>query len=111
MTQHLDDLIAGLLGRLVYRSLDGLMASQVTVDSLATLLSQTGETEESAQAEDLYRRAVDAKESALGKNHPSTLMSVHNLASLLVSYGEHMRPKNESQATLSRHRHHHNTAV
>ena len=87
------------------------MSSQVTVDSLATLLSQSGEAEESAQAEDLYRRAVDAKESVLGKNHPSTLMSVHNLASLLVSYGEHMRPKNESQATLSRHRHHHNSRI
>ena len=40
------------------------------------------------EAEPLYRRAVAAKEQQLGRDHPSTLISVNNLAGLLKSQGK-----------------------
>ena len=36
-----------------------------------------------AGAEPLFRRALEARERTLGKEHPDTLTSVHNLANLL----------------------------
>ena len=38
-------------------------------------------------AEALYRRALEARERTLGAEHPSTLDSVNDLASLLLENG------------------------
>ena len=42
-----------------------------------------------AEAEPLYRRALDGREAALGPTHPSTLSSVGNLGILLRDMGRH----------------------
>ena len=42
-----------------------------------------------AEAEPLYRRALDGREAALGPAHPSTLISVGNLGILLRDMGRH----------------------
>ena len=42
------------------------------------------------EAEQLYRRSLNAKESQLGSGHPSTLISVFNLADLLEAKGSFM---------------------
>jgi tetratricopeptide (TPR) repeat protein len=36
-----------------------------------------------------YQRALDGKEKTLGKNHPSTLNTVHNMASVFLKQGEY----------------------
>jgi len=40
-----------------------------------------------AKAEDLYRRALAIKEKVLGKDHPDTALTVHNMATLLAGLG------------------------
>ena len=50
------------------------------MNNLASLLQDKGDY---AGAEPLYRRALEAGERTLGKEHPNTLTSVNNLASLL----------------------------
>eukprot|EP00966_Prymnesium_polylepis_P140123 3236817-Prymnesium_polylepis.1 len=42
-----------------------------------------------ADAEPLYRRALEGKEAALGPAHPSTLGSVNTLGSLYSAMGRH----------------------
>ena len=42
----------------------------------------------SREAEGLHRRALEGKESQLGPQHPSTLVSVDNLAMLLCKQGK-----------------------
>jgi tetratricopeptide (TPR) repeat protein len=44
---------------------------------------------DNAGAEPLYRRALEARERTLGKEHPDTLMTVHNLALLLKDKGDY----------------------
>ena len=39
------------------------------------------------EAEPLFQRALDARERALGKEHPDTLASVSNLAELYIRPG------------------------
>lgn len=41
-----------------------------------------------AEADPLFRRALDAFERVLGPEHPSTLGSVNNLAGLLTAKGD-----------------------
>ncbi len=40
-------------------------------------------------AEDLYRRALDARLATLGSKHPDSLATRHNLAVLLAEHGDH----------------------
>jgi nephrocystin-3 len=40
-------------------------------------------------AQPFYERALQARERVLGKEHPDTLASVHNLAALLYSKGDY----------------------
>ena len=49
----------------------------------------------SREAEGLYRRALEGRESQLGAQHPDTLGSVNNLANLLQQQGklEEARPR------------------
>jgi len=49
------------------------------MSSLAQLLEDRGEW---AAAEPLYRRALEAYQRVMGPEHPDTLTSVSNLASL-----------------------------
>ena len=42
-----------------------------------------------AEAEPLFRRALEGNEAALGPEHPSTLGSVNNLGSLYLGMGRH----------------------
>ena len=42
-----------------------------------------------AEAEPLYKRALEARERTLGKDHPSTLMSLNNLANLYTAQGQY----------------------
>jgi tetratricopeptide (TPR) repeat protein len=55
------------------------------VNSLALLLEAQGKL---AEAEPLYRRALEGREQQLGAHHPSTLTSVNNLAMLLRTQGK-----------------------
>ena len=41
-----------------------------------------------AEAEPLYRRALEGREQQLGAKHPHTLTSVNNLVSLLHAQGK-----------------------
>ena len=41
------------------------------------------------QAEDMYRQALELWERALGKEHPETLTSIGNLASVLRDQGKY----------------------
>ena len=41
-----------------------------------------------AEAERFYREAVEAKRSAYGNEHPSTLFSINNLANVLQAQGK-----------------------
>lgn len=36
----------------------------------------------------LYQRALDARETALGETHPDTLVVMHNIAELLTAMGK-----------------------
>jgi tetratricopeptide (TPR) repeat protein len=56
------------------------------VNNLAYLFQSTGRY---AEAEPLYRRALQARERVLGEEHPSTLSSVNNLAYLFQSTGRY----------------------
>ena len=42
-----------------------------------------------AEAEPLFKRALEAKERVLGKDHPATLISVSNLATLYDDQGRY----------------------
>ena len=50
------------------------------------------------EAEALFRRALDGRESALGKTHPATIATVHGFARLMRMKGE----EKESAALLKR---------
>lgn len=41
------------------------------------------------EAEMMYRQTLDLRQAILGKEHPSTLTSIHNLALLLDDQGKH----------------------
>ncbi len=56
------------------------------MNNLAGLLAAKGDY---AGAEPLYRRALEARERTLGKEHPDTLGSVNDLAGLLASKGDY----------------------
>jgi tetratricopeptide (TPR) repeat protein len=51
---------------------------------VGVLLKNQGRLEE---AKVLYERALEGREKALGDSHPSTLMTVNNLAILLKQQG------------------------
>ena len=55
------------------------------VNNLAELLTEQGKL---GEAEPLYRRALEGRESTLGPMHGSTLISVNNLAKLLKAQGK-----------------------
>ena len=57
-----------------------------SVNNLAELYRAQGRH---AEAEPLFRRALEASERVLGKEHPDTLMSVNNLALLYQAQGHH----------------------
>ena len=57
-----------------------------SVNNLASLLDEKGDYD---AAEPLYRRALEARERVLGREHPETLTSVNNLAELLHSKGDY----------------------
>ena len=56
-----------------------MTACSVSVSSLAGLYRVQARY---GKAEPLYRRALEARERALGKDHPNTLQSVNGLATL-----------------------------
>ena len=56
------------------------------MNNLAGLLESKGDYD---GAEPLYRRALEARERVLGREHPDTLASVNNLAALLYSKGDY----------------------
>jgi hypothetical protein len=45
------------------------------------------------EAEELHRRVIGPSERALGPQHPNTLTSINNFASLLQSQGKHKEAK------------------
>ena len=57
-------------------------------DNLAALYDDQGRYSE---AEPLYKRALEASERVLGKEHPDTLASVNNLAALYFTQREWVR--------------------
>ena len=56
-----------------------------SVNNLAGLYQAQGRY---GEAEPLYRRALEASERVLGKEHPDTLTSVNNLAALYFVSGD-----------------------
>ena len=56
-----------------------------TVNIISTLLQYQGKLKE---AEPFVRRAREGCERALGRDHPSTLVSVNNLSGLLYGQGK-----------------------
>ncbi|CAI6338133.1 unnamed protein product [Periconia digitata] len=56
------------------------------MDNLALVLQKQGKYE---AAEAMNQRALEGREKALGKEHPSTLTSVYNLTYLLHRWGQY----------------------
>ena len=56
------------------------------MSNLAQVLSRQGKYQ---QAEEMHRHALRLKETVLGKQHPSTLTSVDNLAAVLRDLGKY----------------------
>ena len=50
------------------------------------------------EAEPLYKRALEASERVLGKEHPDTLLSVNNLAMLYQAQGRYAQAEPLYQA-------------
>ena len=60
-----------------------------SVNNLAELYQVEGRY---AEAEPLYKRALETQERVLGKEHPDTLGSVNNLAELYRVQGRYGKP-------------------
>ena len=52
-------------------------------------------------SEDLNRRALDTRRSALGEKHPKTLRSMHNVAHVLYSLGKYKESERMHRQTLA----------
>ncbi|PNP77903.1 hypothetical protein FNYG_08629 [Fusarium nygamai] len=66
--------------------------------NVAEALSIQGRYEGAAK---LYRETLEAKEKVLGKEHPSTLMSMNNLALVLRKIGEYKEAEKMHRETLA----------
>ena len=58
----------------------------MTMNNLALVLSRQGKY---GEAEEMHRQALALKETVLGKEHPDTLRSTNNLASVLSHRASH----------------------
>jgi hypothetical protein len=56
------------------------------MNNLALVLS---EQEQYSEAEALHRQTLELYKRILGEQHPSTLISINNLASVLKAQGKH----------------------
>ena len=56
----------------------------LSANNLAGLFQDQGRL---AEAEPLFKRALEARERVLGKEHPETLLGVNNLAALFQAQG------------------------
>jgi tetratricopeptide (TPR) repeat protein len=56
------------------------------MNNLALVLSEQGQYSE---AEALHRQTLELYKRILGEQHPSTLISINNLASVLKAQGKH----------------------
>ena len=70
-----------------------------SVNNLAILLRAQGKY---AEAEPLFRRALQGREAELGPTYPHTLSSVNNLANLLSDQGK--EPSRSSGSTVRQSR-------
>jgi hypothetical protein len=66
---------------------------------LANSLSQQGKY---IEAEALYRQTLKLRETVLGKDHPDTLRSIHNLANSLRQQGITQKKRGLEQETPRR---------
>jgi hypothetical protein len=62
-----------------------LRATGCAAGNLADVLSNRGKYKE---AEEMHRQSLGLRETVLGKEHPSTLTSTNNLASVLRDQGK-----------------------
>lgn len=59
-----------------------------SLHNMANLLKEQGKLDE---AEELFKRAVGARERVLGAKHPKTIKTKENLAKTLTSQGKYMQ--------------------
>jgi len=65
---------------------------------MAVLFDKDGEH---VKALEWYQRDLDGMEKALGKDHPSTLNTIHNIALLLDKNGDHVKAQEWHKRVLN----------
>ena len=78
-----------------------ILGTLISVGNLALLYQDQGRY---GEAEPLLKRALEAKERVLGREHPDTLTSVNNLAVLYRDQGRYARGGTESRSISARSR-------